>query len=61
MKKEIIICDRCGREIHKGKNYIQRPKDLFSNKVSDTEDICFDCAYRRIDNNWYEWTLSSAL
>ena len=50
MKKEIIVCDKCGREIHKGEKYTQRPKDLHSNRVSDIEDICRDCDYTRTDN-----------
>ncbi|OHB71281.1 MAG: hypothetical protein A2W23_00115 [Planctomycetes bacterium RBG_16_43_13] len=49
MKKEIIICDKCGREIRKGDKYTQRPKDLHSSRISDIEDICRDCAYPTID------------
>jgi len=53
MKKEIIVCDKCGREIHKGEKYTQRPKDLHSNMVSDIEDICRDCTYQKINKNFW--------
>lgn len=46
MKKEIIVCDKCGREINKGEQYVQ----LHSNKV---QDICRDCAYSMIGNKTY--------
>ena len=53
MKKEIIVCDKCGREIHKGEKYTQRPKDLHSSRVSDIEDICRDCTYQKINKNFW--------
>ena len=52
MKKEITICDKCGREIHKGEKYTQRLKDLHSSRVSDMEDICRDCAIHRVNENF---------
>ena len=53
VKKEIIVCDKCGREIHKGEKYTQRPKDLHSSRVSDIEDICWDCAIQKINKNFW--------
>lgn len=52
MRKEITICDRCGREIHQNEKYVQRPKSLSSNGISAMEDICIDCAYRSMNNIW---------
>ena len=49
VKKEIIICDKCKREIHKDEKYTQRPKDLHSSRMSDMEDICRDCVYPTTD------------
>ena len=51
MRKTIIVCDKCKREIHD--QYIQRPKDLHSNKVSDIQDICLNCAYWKMGNKIY--------
>lgn len=44
MKKEIIVCDKCGREIPKGK-VITRS---ISTSTTDmrTEDVCRECAYQ---------------
>ena len=53
MKKEIIVCDKCGCEIHKGEKYMQRPKDLHSSRISDIEDICRDCAMQKINKNFW--------
>ena len=53
MKKEIIICDKCGREIPKGEKYVQRPTYLHSNQGSGLEDICRDCAMQKINKNFW--------
>ena len=53
MKKEIIICDKCGREIPESEQCVQRVKDPHVNKMNDLQDVCMFCAYRRLDN--YSW------
>jgi len=55
MKKEITICDKCGREIPKDEEYISRIKPVnYTGAGVVYEDICRDCAVQQINKNFWK-------
>ena len=47
MKKEIVICDKCKRQLNDGERYVTR---CISSSTYDTrvEDVCMGCVYPNI-------------
>lgn len=47
MKKEIVICDHCKRQLNQGERYVTRST---SSSTYDTrvEDVCMGCVYPNI-------------
>ena len=54
MKKEIIICDKCKREIPEGEKYVNRIKTMNHTGAGVVyEDLCRDCTYQKINKNFW--------
>ena len=49
MKKEIVICDNCKRQLNEGEQSVTR---CISSSTYDTsvEDVCMGCVYIHTDN-----------
>ena len=47
MKKEIVICDKCKRQLNEDERYVTR---CISSSTYDTrvEDVCMGCVYPNI-------------
>ena len=50
MKEEVVICDRCKRQLNEGEQHVTR---YMSSSTYDTsvEDVCMGCVYIHTDNH----------
>ncbi len=51
MRKEVIICDRCKRQLSENEKHITIPKNSSSPGYQETEDICKNCQYLGLTSN----------
>ena len=57
MKKEILLCDRCGRKINDGEYHISKPHHI---KPLNMEDVCDTC-YVNNNPKWATTTIGKSI